>query len=91
MQKILTMTTTKPDMRQRVDSWDWEDGDEAAKALGKEVGLIGSGYIGYPPTPLHALGDGWRLMAPPVEIKDWFHKDNPHFGESVWMWWFDKQ
>jgi hypothetical protein len=75
-QKILTMSTTKPTLRSAVDGWSIEDGNMVEP--NKPIGLSGSpncpGYF----TPLHAIGDGWRLLGPPV------------FEGNLWTWWFEK-
>lgn len=88
MQKVLTFCTQSDDMRAGADGWGWEDGDEA---VGKpndhnKVGLIGSGNMrgfGCPRTPLHALGVGWKLLAPPVKLTN-----DPYFQ---YKWWFVKE
>lgn len=89
MQKVLTFHTQTDDLRAEADGWGWEDGDGA---VGKpndydKVGLIPAGWmfkgVGCPRTPLHAIGAGWKLLAPPVKLvndkyfqyKWWFVKD----------------
>ena len=81
-QKILIMTTLTPDLRSGVDSWDWEDGNIVK--LDKEIGLSGSGQQICYKTPLHAIGDGWRLIAPPVTWPDYAP------GVTGYEWWFEK-
>lgn len=75
-QKILTMLTCVPDLRSSADGWGMEDGDMIR--LDKPIGLSGSPNCPCYKTPLHAIGDGWRLMAPPV-------KDGKYY-----TWWLEK-
>lgn len=58
------------------------------------------GYAGHPSglfythaTPLHALADGWHLMAPPT--KGSMKTDDEKYAENggmrdYWEWWFEK-
>lgn len=78
----------------RSEAWGWsaEDGWEAAPYVGmnRPVGLMGyfRGPYSYP-TPYHALGDGWRLLAPPEKFEEngvpslywWFVRDVPRSGQ----------
>lgn len=88
MQKILMMTTEGSSLRSSVDSWDHEDGDAAVDKLHSPVGLIGSNEPIWSPTPLHALGHGWRLLAPPTENKNYL--TNPMAGKKYFDWYFTK-
>ena len=76
MQKVLVMTTVGSDMRSEAIGWSAEDGYEASeqfRATGRidyDVGSVMS-YTGFHlyMTPVHALGDGWRLLAPPTSCQ----------------------
>jgi hypothetical protein len=70
---IVTTKSISPDLRADIQGWTYESGKEAAKAICQSgdsqimAGMIG-GYHGPSyPTVLHALGDGFRLLAPPVK------------------------
>ena len=78
-QKLLRMITLDRSLRSKVDSWDHEDGNMID--LQKEIGLSGSPSGPCYQTVMHAIGDGWRLMAPPVFIKD--------YAKNIdgWEWW----
>ncbi len=77
MQKILILNTTDSHIRSKAHSWHWEDGDFID--LNNSIGFSSSGPSPWcPPTPLHAIGHGWKLIAPP------FHTKNS------WEWWFEK-
>lgn len=52
--------------------------------MGKEVPKPGLASYHCYQTPLHALGDGWRLMSPPVLIPDYA------LGKPAYQWWFEK-
>lgn len=82
-QKILTMITLQPNLRSSAEAWGEEDGDKVI--MNKEIGFSDCyrGPYSYA-CPLFAIGDGWRLMAPPVEIKDYTE------GVDAWDWWFEK-
>ena len=95
-QKIFTAMTERPDLRAEFVGWDRiEDGYEvvkAAKDRNKEigdipVGLIASKHVRMPTplTPLHMLGDGWRLMSPPTK-----EQKTSSEAPDVYIWWFEK-
>lgn len=78
MQKILIIVTDYNDLRSPTIGWDREDGDLVAKGLCKN--LDQEPRIIYD-TPLRAIGEGWKLLAPPT----------PHpQKECTWRWWFTK-
>jgi hypothetical protein len=96
MQKIIILYTQIRDFRDRVISMKFENGDALDQANieyanrfpdgipFEYVGFIGSGDFNpqMPETPLHALGNGWKLMAPPIgnpNVADVYHK---------YEWWF---
>ena len=81
-QKLLTLVTLSNHVRAKIDSLDAEDG-ELVK-MNKEVGLSGCPHVPFYPTVLHAIGDGWRLMAPPQFIAEYV-KNTP-----AWEWWLEK-
>ncbi len=78
----MTFHTQDDSMRADADGWDTEDGNMAAYKLDKPVGYMSGYSVFLPPTPLHALGAGWKLLAPPVKLTD-----NPYFK---YKWWFVK-
>ncbi len=86
MQKILVLATENDHLRCRKCSNRYcESGDQVLDAtvvIGQypHVIEIKDEPVSDYPTPLHALGDGWRLMAPPVR------KNDGVFFE----WWFEK-
>ena len=105
-QEILIMDTYKPALRSEAMGWDLESGVHAARSMkqrgyGCEVGLIGSRMEWYSyPTPLHALGAGYKLLAPPIpyeaEInpsKEYAEKHGLKRGEqkqTFWTWYLVK-
>lgn len=88
MQKILTITTLDSDLRATSEAWGWENGDFVD--IDKPIGLSGSGKA--PPAydcPLKAIGDGWKLLAPPV--KDYWKVPLGNEPPTViYEWWFTK-
>lgn len=84
MQKIIMLSTEKNGLRAEVVGWGWEDGDcvnrawkerqgtkyEYASPNDVPVGLIGSGKPPHYPTVLHAIGDGWKLLAPAEKYEE---------------------
>jgi len=99
MQKVLICTTYDSGMRSPIDGWSSEDGNAVVDAsrkhptsniMGdpKQVGFIGSYPIQYPVTPLHAIGLGWKLLAPPTSTK--VEDLNGNYLREEWEWWFVK-
>lgn len=82
-QKILTMTTEKPNLRAEADGWNCEMGTDRID-VSKPVGLANSGITYLPTTPLFAMARGWRLMGPPVKIRDY------NDALDTWVWWFER-
>lgn len=98
MQKILSLGTASCSLRANVESWGWEDGDCVAIAytdhvskysyMNLPVGLIRS-WVEPPnkaphyPTVLHAIGDGWKLLAPPQDTS-WVNSDGVKITEFSW-------
>lgn len=83
--KYLIVQTPDPSMRATIDGWSVEDSEasfheQAVKGPDVAVGLIGGArsLLTYPKTVLHAIGQGWVIMAPPVQ-----HPDG-------WEWWLTK-
>lgn len=68
MQKVMSCTTQRADMRAPIDGWTFEDGDLVV--AGKMIGYTGSPIYPCYATVLHAIGDGWRLLAPPHRLAD---------------------
>ena len=80
MQKVLVIVTSRSDIRAAAAGWSCDDGD-----------MVQPGPIGRTPaprfaylyeTPLHAIGAGWRLLAPPVPPKD---PGDEHDGYEWWL------
>lgn len=94
MQKVLAMTTRIGDLRSEAEGWSMEDGDlvvwSSPRYPDAPVGLVPSPTRKYlPKTPLHALADGWKLLAPPEMIKNddgSVYKDDN--GSTYYNWWF---
>lgn len=85
--KVLVMSTKGQDMRSEATGWTCEDTEQvhAAIAAGRRVNMVDAktvGMVGGPrgghayATPLFALANGWKLLAPPRDVG----------GE--WEWWF---
>lgn len=85
-QQILRMTTIDKSLRADVDGWDGEDGHliKQEKPIGLSAGLSFFCY----PTPMHAIGDGWRLMGPPQIVIDYDIHNQPI--RTCWEWWLEK-
>lgn len=88
MQKVLTFFTKNDKLRSQADGWDWENGDLAHCNINKEIGFIPCGSEWLPPTPLHALGDGWKLLGPPVKQDEQVAEVTGY--EYNFKWWFVK-
>lgn len=98
MQKVLTVSTGRCSMRSDIEGWTFEDGGAVHEAfcqrIGTEneydhlvdvpVGLINGGRRNFPyyPTVLHAIGDGWKLLAPPQR-----YLENLNY---MYEWWLVK-
>lgn len=98
MQRVLIVSTYSNRLRGEIFGWIYEDGDQVlntVRRLGKydrtdiPVGMISSGMISgglsklsYP-TVLHAIGDGWKLLAPPQEYKEG--------GKTCYEWWLVRE
>lgn len=106
MQKILIMSTEgNGELRAEAVGWSAEDGAELNWALcdsetskkynerNLPVGYIGTLKEHYCfQTPLHALGNGWKLMAPPSErMSDRWTKEKGLHGIKCQEWWFSKE
>jgi len=99
MQKVLIVSTSSDRLRDEIVGWTYENGDAVMEAVYKSnsngydqldipVGLIGSassGNLFFPkyPTVLHAIGNGWKLLAPPKEYKE-------VNGQTYYEWWLVK-
>lgn len=89
MQKVFHCFTLCSGLRDAIDGWTFEDGDLVQRALRERphivgsqdlaVGMVGNPRFHYYPTVLHALGDGWRLLSPPVASSS--------FGHAGYTWW----
>lgn len=95
-QKLLILNTLRNSLRAEVDGWGGDDGNNIH--LDKPIGLsmslenrdmrIGGRWEFYP-TVMHAIGDGWRLMGPPVTV-DNFCKDEYGIIMKAYEWWLEK-
>lgn len=100
-QKILLITTATNSLRAEAISHELEDGHCAFQAMYpiynegnyavsvKKIrkGNSNLGVPNYPyPTPLHAMGDKWKLMAPPVE--KWDYRQDLI---TEYIWWFSRE
>lgn len=90
MQKILIMQTEQPSVRSDTIGFSAEDGDLVQ--LGAPIGLSRSLWVENYHTPLHAIGDGWRLLAPPVPFEE--NRQNPKTNQeytvTCYEWWLIK-
>lgn len=100
-QKVLVLETRMSSLRSEVIGQSYEDGDEVGKAFREyankyptkeqvPVGLIsGITRAGVPhyDTVLHALGDGWKLIAPPETLS---HTDGYQQPMTTYEWWMVK-
>lgn len=76
-QKILHISTMGNDLRSSVDGISAEDG-ELIK-MDKEIGFSKDMWVPFYKTVMHAIGDGWRLMSPPIKI-----------DTNYYDWWLEK-
>lgn len=90
MQKIMIVSTASPFLRAEIIGWMHENGDALMEAVRNRkrydrldipVGFIGGWKHNHYPTVLHAIGDSWKLLAPPAKIK------HPNGGEDYYEWW----
>jgi hypothetical protein len=63
--------------------------------VGMISGSIGKHRVPFYPTVLHALGDGWKLLAPPIEFEEDRFKEDEHGNEvkyklTCYEWWLVK-
>jgi hypothetical protein len=95
MQKILIMETLDRGIRSSAYGWDIECGETALQDLSAKIhehrsfNRVPVGFAGRPgglshthATPLHAMANGWHLMAPPIKhITD---------ERDYFEWWFEQ-
>ena len=81
MQKILTFYTESDDLCANADGWDLEDGDYVSPFDKSQ--FRSSPVPRCYPSPMHAIGDGWRLLAPPTLIEQ--------IGNLKYKWWLVKE
>lgn len=101
----MTVSTLKGSIRDKIQGWGVEDANQVHIAfderLGTEheydhpnkvpVGLIRSGNFPLYPTVLHALGDGWKLLAPPTQYdQPCTDDDGAESKITLWEWWLVK-
>lgn len=85
MQKVLIMSTQTSDLRSEAIGWSAEDSNLVRPGpIGNSPGFPGP--YSYP-TPVHALADGWRLLAPPTQFDV---KSGNGTVRREWEWWFTK-
>jgi hypothetical protein len=84
-QKILVMSTKRSDPRSEAIGWSAEDGDVIVpgRPIGESPGFRGP--YSYD-TPMHAIRDGWRLLAPPKE----YQQEYLSGARAEWEWWLTK-
>lgn len=95
IQQVLTMTTKRPDLRSEAIGWSAEDPSKLK--WGQPIGMTpGFGERYSYETPMHALADGWRLLAPPEEgerrVEDRADDGTPRelvYDET--SWWFVRE
>lgn len=98
MQKLLMVITTRCDVRERIEGWTYEDSDQVEAAFVQRldtknitnindmpIGMVSS--LSTEPvcyrSILHAMADGWKLLAPPVETTS--------EDITVFEWWLVKE
>ena len=90
MQKILIMQTEQPRLRSENIGFSAEDGDLVQ--LGAPIGRSTSPNVEAYATPLHAIGDGWELLAPPVPFEE--NRQDPktdqEYTVTCYEWWLTK-
>src|SRR6187402_2793475 len=82
-QKILKILTSRRSLRADAYGWNAEDGEVIQQE--KHIGLS-DGFRGFCcyDCPMKAIGDGWRLMAPPITLPAYIN------GQDYYEWWFEK-
>lgn len=77
--QVLVMSTNDASLRS--DAWGWSCDDAALFKPGEPIGMTPGPRFPYAyATPLEAMWDGWRLLAPPERCKD---------GKQIYAeWWF---
>ena len=84
-QEVLEVITKGAGLRSEAVGWTLASGVSAHQVMLEQgltchVGFIGSPRVWYAyPTVLHALGDGWKLLAPP--------RDCVEYGQPFYEWW----
>lgn len=82
VQQVLTMSTTRVNLRDEATGWSCED--PSLYVAGKDTGFTpGVGFRYRYSTPLAAMADGWRLLGPPDiapdgEVEWWFVREVSH-------------
>lgn len=82
--KVLVLSTDRADLRSEVWGWNAEDADLFVfdKAIGHTPDALHlTSNIN---TPLEALAEGWRLLAPPAEYS---YDENC----TAYVWWLTKE
>lgn len=95
VQQQLFLTTERASIRSDVGGWGAEDPALVDPDPRKPIGLSRSWDGSYPSygTPVHALADGWRLLAPPVQTGEG-ERDPDGSGAWIgeeWSWWLVRE
>lgn len=87
--KILSMSTNGRGLRSSTEGISAEDGDLIKSD--KEIGYSDSMRVTFYKTPMHAIADGWKLLAPP-QFEEEIPAEKLASGKSVQIygWWFVK-
>jgi hypothetical protein len=80
--QVLTMETRSPSLRAEVEAWGREDSTLVVpdKPIGFTLSPMGPHYL----TVLHAMADGWKLLAAPI-------KYGTISKLYIWEWWLTKE
>lgn len=75
-QQVLIVVTGKDSLRSPIEGWTCEDPNVGVR---DPVGVTPPAGFNYTyPTVLHALGDGWQLLA------------SPSYGSRFFVWWLTR-
>jgi len=92
-QIVLRMSTKTNCLRSDAIGWSVDSANEARKEILRHkgcsfhVGSIGAPIENYTfPTVLHALGSGFRLLAPPIAYTETYYNG----PSEEWEWWLVK-
>lgn len=84
-QQVLICVTSSSSLRSECTAWSCEDGSTEARS---PVGMTPGASFQYDyETVRHAMGDGWFLLGPPVELPGKFPVDAP---KPEYEWWLSR-